>query len=123
MWPFKKKPELEKLYYSTTALQVGDDCVCKIDRPHDKTHQKLLSKGTCYKVRSVFLGETENLYGGPFISLEGIYPINDAAWDCLRFDKVIRQKSEEFIVTQVLEPVGLDVEKERELARELWESR
>lgn len=113
MWPFRRKPPTPTVTptrYGTTALQTGDDCVCVSDNPHSFTHQKLLTKGAKYVVREVALGRNPNGYGGPFVKLVGIVPINDESWDADRFEKVVKKT----ILDKVSEPAGLDVEKERE---------
>lgn len=127
MWPFKKKPEPpagygeKNLEYSTTELQVGDNCVCIGDRPHKFTHQKLLTLGATYKVRDVTLGDNGEGYGGPYIALEGIFPASNGVWACERFKKALKLRAPG-IVEKVKEPIveDFDVKKERELADEMW---
>ena len=116
MWPFKKtppppppEPPPRTKWFSTTELATGDECVCINDRPHDYTHQKLLTKGNVYTVRDVSIGGNTSSYGGPFIRLVGIVPIHDQRWDCVRFKKVIKKT----IIDLVSVPAGLDVEKEK----------
>jgi len=125
MWPFRKPPPPEpprELHYGTTELQVGDECVCVDDRPHGHTHQKLLSARSVYKVREVAIGDigSPGGYCGPWIRLDGIVPVGDRFWVCDRFEKVIKLEKKSSILTQVMEPAGLDVAKEKREAKKIY---
>ena len=125
MWPFKKpkptpKPSCDgsndskKTWFAPTSLQIGDDCICVCDDPHSTTHQTLLVLGKQYKVRDIQVAgiggcdaETKTGFGGPWVKVIGVTPIKDCAWTASRFEKVVKTS----ILTQVMEPVDLDLEK------------
>lgn len=116
---WKKKtpdPPKQPTSFGVTELQVGDDCVCVEDSPHNITHQKLLILGELYKVRTVSIWTKNDRfckdYGGPWIRVDGVFPIGDSAWFCSRFEKAVKKKTE--ISDWVKEPTGLDLEKEKE---------
>lgn len=113
MWPFKKKPTPPPkpvVRYGTTNLQVGDECVCVRGDEHTVTHQKLLQKGGVYKVTEVTCDHEPAAggYGGPWVRVLEC----DLVWSADRFRKVVKPS----ILTQVMEPVDLDVKRVKEEA-------